>query len=550
MRRAMRHSHKLGFDKPILFDLSKLIINLMGDPYNELVRAEKLINLTLHSEEDKFLSTLSRGLKILEEEAKDLYSGDIFDGKTAFKLYDTYGFPIDLTEDLLRDKGLSLDKDQFDISMKKQKDDAKKSWLGSGEKKTDEIWFEVLDVNKKTEFLGYKESELSAQVVSIISNGKLVNKIEEGDEGILIFNQTPFYAESGGQVGDIGIISGNDTEFNVTDTKKKINSFHAHIGILKKGQIQKNDILNLCIDQNHRNKIKLNHSSTHLLHEALRQVLGEHVTQKGSQVTSKKLRFDFSHNTPLEYDDLLKIESIINEQISSNSKVKTEVLSYDKAVEKGALALFGEKYDDSVRVLSMGEDNFSMELCGGTHVDSLSEIGSFKLTAQSSVASGIRRLEAVTGSMVDTSEALIEKILTQKKAKEDKKSNKKSIETISKNVLDGEIIELGKVSLFFDFVKNVDGKNLRVLIDECKKDYNNSIICIISSDDNKVTIAMGVTDDIIDDYDSVELVNIVSEVMKGKGGGGRRDMALAGGTDIDMVDEAKKTLIMKIKNKS
>ena len=550
MRRAMRHSHKLGFDKPILYDLSKLIINLMGDPYSELVRAEKLINLTLQSEEDKFLSTLSRGLKILEEEAKNLDSGNIFDGKTAFKLYDTYGFPIDLTEDLLRDKGLSLDKDQFDISMKKQKDDAKKSWLGSGEKKTDEIWFEVLDINKKTEFLGYKESELSAQVVSIISNGKLVNKIEEGDEGILIFNQTPFYAESGGQVGDIGIISANGTEFNVTDTKKKINSFHAHIGILKKGQIQKNDILNLCINQNHRNKIKLNHSSTHLLHEALRQVLGEHVTQKGSQVTSKKLRFDFSHNNPLEYDDLLKIESIINEQISSNSKVKTEILSYEKAVEKGALALFGEKYEDSVRVLSMGEDNFSIELCGGTHVDSLSEIGSFKLIAQSSVASGIRRLEAVTGSMVDTSEALVEKILAQKKAKEDKKSNKKSVETVSKNVLDGEILELGKVSLFFDFVKNVDGKNLRVLIDECKKDYNNSIICIISSDDNKVTIAIGVTNDIIDYYDSVELVNIVSEVMKGKGGGGRRDMALAGGTDINMVDEAKKILIKEIKNKS
>ena len=550
MRRAMRHSHKLGFDKPILYDLSKLIINLMGDPYSELVRAEKLINLTLQSEEDKFLSTLSRGLKILEEEAKNLDSGNIFDGKTAFKLYDTYGFPIDLTEDLLRDKGLSLDKDQFDISMKKQKDDAKKSWLGSGEKKTDEIWFEVLDINKKTEFLGYKESELSAQVVSIISNGKLVNKIEEGDEGILIFNQTPFYAESGGQVGDIGIISANGTEFNVTDTKKKINSFHAHIGILKKGQIQKNDILNLCINQNHRNKIKLNHSSTHLLHEALRQVLGEHVTQKGSQVTSKKLRFDFSHNNPLEYDDLLKIESIINEQISSNSKVKTEILSYEKAVEKGALALFGEKYEDSVRVLSMGEDNFSIELCGGTHVDSLSEIGSFKLIAQSSVASGIRRLEAVTGSMVDTSEALVEKILAQKKAKEDKKSNKKSAETVSKNVLDGEILELGKVSLFFDFVKNVDGKNLRVLIDECKKDYNNSIICIISSDDNKVTIAIGVTNDIIDYYDSVELVNIVSEVMNGKGGGGRRDMALAGGTDINMVDEAKKILIKEIKNKS
>ena len=219
-------------------------------------------------------------------------------------------------------------------------------------------------------------------------------------------------------------------------------------------------------------------------------------------------------------------------------------------MDKGALALFGEKYEDSVRVLSMGDDNFSIELCGGTHVDSLSEIGSFKLIAQSSVASGIRRLEAVTGSMADTSEALIEKILTQKKAKEDKKSNKKSVETVSKNVLDGEILELGKVSLFFDFVKNVDGKNLRVLIDECKKDYNNSIICIISSDDNKVTIAIGVTNDIINYYDSVELVNIVSEVMKGKGGGGRRDMALAGGTDINMVDEAKKILIKEIKNKS
>ena len=548
MRRAMRHSHKLGFNKPVLFDLSKLIINLMDNPYNELKRAEKLINITLHNEEDKFLSTLSRGLKILEEESRLLGPGDIFDGKTAFKLYDTYGFPIDLTEDLLRDKKLSLNKEQFDLAMEKQKEDAKKSWLGSGEKKTEEIWFEVSEINKETEFLGYEKNQISAEVVSIISDNKLVDNIEEGDEAILIFNQTPFYAESGGQVGDIGLISGKEIEFTVIDTKKKINNIHAHIGVLKRGKIFKNDVLDLSIDETHRNEIKLNHSSTHLLHEALRQVLGEHVTQKGSQVTAKKLRFDFSHNNPIEYDDLFKVEEIINEQIKSNSKVKTEILSYDEAVEKGALALFGEKYDDTVRVLSMGKNNFSTELCGGTHVDTLEEIGSFKLIAQSSVASGIRRLEAVTGNMVNSTETLLEKILKQKKIKENRKSNKKTEETISKKILDGEIIKLGEVSLFFDSLKNVNGKNLRSLIDECKKDYQKSIICLISSEEKKVTIAVGVTNDIINEYDSVELVNIVSEIMKGKGGGGRRDMALAGGTDINKIDDAKKILINKIKD--
>ena len=550
MRRAMRHSHKLGFNKPILFNLSKSVINLMSKTYSELLRAEKLINMTLFNEEEKFLSTLSRGLKILEEESKSLQTGGIFDGETAFKLYDTYGFPIDLTEDLLRDKNLSLDIDQFDASMKKQKEMAKKSWLGSGEKKTEEIWFEVSDICEKTEFLGYDNFEIAAQVLAIISKNKLVDNIEEGEEGILVFNQTPFYAESGGQVGDTGLVIGKDIEFIVNDTKKKMNNYHAHEGIMQKGSIRKNDILNLTINKDNRTSISLNHSSTHLLHEALRRVLGDHVTQKGSQINAKKFRFDFSHNNPIEHNDLLKIESIVNEQINKDSEVLTEILTYDEAIEKGALALFGEKYDDIVRMCIMGENNFSIELCGGTHVKNLGEIGSFKLTSQSSVASGVRRLEAVTGLMVDKSEALIEKILNQKKAKEDKKSNKKSVKTISKNVLNGEILKLGEVSLFFDLVKNIDGRNLRLLIDECKKDYNNSVICIISANVNKVTVAMGVTDDLIDDYDSVELVNIVSEVMKGKGGGGRRDMALAGGTDINMVEEAKKILIKKIENKN
>ena len=550
MRRAMRHSHKLGFNKPILFQLSRLVINLMSKTYNELIRAEKLINITLLNEEEKFLSTLSRGLKILEEEAMLLKSGDVFNGKTAFKLYDTYGFPIDLTEDLLRDKNLSVDLKQFDSSMNKQKEKAKKSWLGSGEKKTEEIWFEVSNINEGTEFLGYENFEASAQVISIISNNKLVEKIEEGEEGILVFNQTPFYAESGGQVGDIGIIFDENTEFVVTDTKKKMNNFHAHFGYVKKGIIEKNNVLSLKINKDNRNNISFNHSSTHLLHEALRRVLGEHVTQKGSQINAKKFRFDFSHNNPLDYNDLIKIESIVNEQIDKNTNVVTEILTYDEAIKRGALALFGEKYGEIVRMCTMGEDNFSIELCGGTHVQSLGEIGSFKLISQSSVASGIRRLEAVTGSMVDKSEALIEKILIQKKAKEDKQSNKKSLEIVSKEILDGEIIKLGEVSLFFNFVKNIDGKNLRFLIDECKKDYDNSVICIISSVDNKVTIAIGVTHDVINDYDSVELVNIVSEVMRGRGGGGRRDMALAGGTDIGMIEEAKKILIKKIENKS
>ena len=550
MRRAMRHSHKLGFNKPILFQLSRLVINLMSKTYNELIRAEKLINITLLNEEEKFLSTLSRGLKILEEEAMLLKSGDVFNGKTAFKLYDTYGFPIDLTEDLLRDKNLSVDLKQFDSSMNKQKEKAKKSWLGSGEKKTEEIWFEVSNINEGTEFLGYENFEASAQVISIISNNKLVEKIEEGEEGILVFNQTPFYAESGGQVGDIGIIFDENTEFVVTDTKKKMNNFHAHFGYIKRGIIEKNNVLSLKINKDNRNNISFNHSSTHLLHEALRRVLGEHVTQKGSQINAKKFRFDFSHNNPLDYNDLIKIESIVNEQIDKNTNVVTEILTYDEAIKRGALALFGEKYGEIVRMCTMGEDNFSIELCGGTHVQSLGEIGSFKLISQSSVASGIRRLEAVTGSMVDKSEALIEKLLIQKKAKEDKQSNKKSPEIVSKEVLDGEIIKLGEVSLFFNFVKNIDGKNLRFLIDECKKDYDNSVICIISSVDNKVTIAIGVTHDVINDYDSVELVNIVSEVMRGRGGGGRRDMALAGGTDINMIEEAKKILIKKIENKS
>ena len=444
MRRAMRHNHLLGIKDPILFKLSDLVINLMYKSYPELVRAKELIRLTLFNEEEKFLSTLSKGIKILNDESKSLKPGDIFDGSSAFKLYDTYGFPLDLTEDLLRDKELKLDKKSFNIAMQKQRDDARKSWLGSGQKKTEEIWFDVSDISKPTEFLGYVENESMGEVSAIIIDGKISKKISEGDEGAIVLNQTPFYAESGGQLGDEGLIFSNNVNFIVTDTKKKINGVYAHFGKLIKGNIFNGDVLNLKIDTDNRKKIMANHSATHLLHEALRRVLGPHVTQKGSQVSSQKLRFDFSHPKALTKEELQNVELKINQLILEDSSVMTEVLPYEEAIKKGALALFGEKYDDEVRVLSMGNDSFSVELCGGTHVKSLNDIGLFKLISQSSVASGIRRIEAKTGDEASSSISIIEKMSFDSQNKE-KKSNKNKAEKISKSILNGKILDINDI---------------------------------------------------------------------------------------------------------
>ena len=549
MRRAMRHNHLLGIKDPILFKLSDLVINLMHKSYPELVRAKELIRLTLFNEEEKFLSTLSKGIKILNDESKSLKPGDIFDGSSAFKLYDTYGFPLDLTEDLLRDKELKLDKKSFNIAMQKQRDDAKKSWLGSGQKKTEEIWFDVSDISKPTEFLGYAENESMGEVSAIIIDGKISKKISEGDEGAIVLNQTPFYAESGGQLGDEGLIFSNNVNFIVTDTKKKINGVYAHFGKLIKGNIFNGDVLNLKIDTDNRKKIMANHSATHLLHEALRRVLGPHVTQKGSQVSSQKLRFDFSHSKALTKEELQNVELKINQLILEDSSVMTEVLPYEEAIKKGALALFGEKYDDEVRVLSMGNDSFSVELCGGTHVKSLNDIGLFKLISQSSVASGIRRIEAKTGDEAFSSISIIEKMSFDSQNKE-KKSNKNKAEKISKSILNGKILDINDIKFYHDILEDIDGKNLRSLIDECKKDLGSGIICLISRDNKKATIAIGVTNDLLDIFDSVQLVRIASEKMSGKGGGGRPDMALSGGSEPNKAEEAIEVLIKKIKEKN
>ena len=549
MRRAMRHNHLLGIKDPILFKLSDLVINLMHKSYPELIRAKELIKLTLFNEEERFLSTLSKGIKILNQESKSLKPGDIFDGSSAFKLYDTYGFPLDLTEDLLRDKKLKLDKKSFDKAMQKQRDDARKSWLGSGQKKTEEIWFDVSDISKPTEFLGYIENESMGEVNAIIIDGKITKKISEGDEGAIVLNQTPFYAESGGQLGDKGLIFSKNANFIVTDTKKKINGIYAHFGKLIKGNIFNGDVLNLKIDIDNRKKIMANHSATHLLHESLRRVLGPHVTQKGSQVSSQKLRFDFSHPKALSKEELQDVELKINQLILEDSSVMTEVLPYDEAVKKGALALFGEKYDDEVRVLSMGNDSFSIELCGGTHVKSLNEIGLFKLISQSSVASGIRRIEAKTGDEASSSISIIKKISSDSNKKE-KKSIKNKVEKISKSILNGKIVNINDVKFYHDILEGIDGKNLRSLIDECKKDLGSGIICLISRDDKKATIAVGVTADLVEIFDSVQLVRIASEEMSGKGGGGRPDMALSGGSEPNKAEEAIKALIKKIEEKN
>ena len=549
MRRAMRHNHLLGIKDPILFKLSDLVINLMHKSYPELIRAKELIKLTLFNEEERFLSTLSKGIKILNQESKSLKPGDIFDGSSAFKLYDTYGFPLDLTEDLLRDKKLKLDKKSFDKAMQKQRDDARKSWLGSGQEKTEEIWFDVSDISKPTEFLGYIENESMGEVNAIIIDGKITKKISEGDEGAIVLNQTPFYAESGGQLGDKGLIFSKNANFIVTDTKKKINGIYAHFGKLIKGNIFNGDVLNLKIDIDNRKKIMANHSATHLLHESLRRVLGPHVTQKGSQVSSQKLRFDFSHPKALSKEELQDVELKINQLILEDSFVMTEVLPYDEAVKKGALALFGEKYDDEVRVLSMGNDSFSIELCGGTHVKSLNEIGLFKLISQSSVASGIRRIEAKTGDEASSSISIIKKISSDSNKKE-KKSIKNKVEKISKSILNGKIVNINDVKFYHDILEGIDGKNLRSLIDECKKDLGSGIICLISRDDKKATIAVGVTADLVEIFDSVQLVRIASEEMSGKGGGGRPDMALSGGSEPNKAEEAIKALIKKIEEKN
>ena len=583
MRRGMRHSHALGSKEPIFYKMVPTLIKEMSDSYPELKRAEPLITETLKTEEEKFSSLLDRGIEILNENLNKVKNNS-FPGEVAFKLYDTYGFPLDLTADILKNKNIKIDNVGFDREMEKSKKLARANWKGSGDKSLEEKWFKVREQLNPTEFLGYEFDKLEGVVLKISKGKDFVNEAKIGDEVEIVTNQTPFYAESGGQVGDQGVIYSNKCKVIIKDTQKKMGDLHVHFGKIDKGFLKVNQNVNLEIDVNRRNNARAYHSATHLLHEALRRTLGKHVTQKGSLVSSEKLRFDFSHNKIIEEKEIKKIEKYVNDMVNTDGDIKTRIMTPKEAVDKGALAMFGEKYGEEVRVLSMGKENggyFSTELCGGTHVRNISEIGKFAIVSQTSIAAGIRRVEALRGehlsnylnkikaSAEKTNKATqdaIEAILAELKNKnikptdisnfppheQIKKLNKQMeqihiqmvIEDKNRNVIKDK--KVGSFTLRYQVLADFPPKELRRIIDQGKKDIKQGIVVGFSTFEEKVGVAVGVTNELTKKYDAVKLVKIVSEVLGGKGGGGRKDFAQAGGANKDKIDEAFETLSKKI----
>jgi len=577
MRRGMRHSHLLGSKEPIFYKILKTLINEMSSSYPELLRAEALISETLKMEEEKFLVLLERGMNILEEETKKVK--DVFPGDVAFKLYDTYGFPLDLTQDVLRHKSIKVDSKVFDQLMANRREDAKKNWKGSGDRAVDHIWFNIREKLGPTDFLGYETDNSQGVVLSIIHDGKEIEILNEDKEGIIITNQTPFYGESGGQIGDTGFLFGSKSRFEVTDTQKKLGDLHIHIGKLIKGSISKGDTLDLKIDSERRSNTRAYHSATHLLNEALRRILGKHVTQKGSFVGPDRLRFDFSHMKPISKDEVNKIENYVNSMVESKGDVRTRLMTPKEAVANGALALFGEKYGDEVRVLSMGNDKdayFSTELCGGTHVRNTSEIGNFKIISQSAIAAGVRRVEALRASQltdylnskkIDQEnkdkklQANINQIKNQIKSlrgeinqdEQDLNKLKNQYEKLlidsilkdrNKNQVKDEIIN--KIKIRFQKIQGFPTKELRSIIDQGKKDLKEGIIIAYAIQEQKLGIAIGVTRELSKKISAVDLIKIGSSVLGGEGGGGRNDFAQAGGKKIEKIDESYKEILKKI----
>ena len=573
MRRGMRHSHLLGSKKPIFFDIFKTLLEEMSNSYPELERAQSLIKETLKMEEEKFLVLLDRGIKILNDEIDKIEK--VLPGEVAFKLYDTYGFPLDLTQDILKNKSLTVDSEKFDLLMKKSKELAKKNWKGSGDSCVDQIWFDIKDRLGATDFLGYATDKAEGVINLILNKNKEVQDLLEGDEGIIITNQTPFYGESGGQVADTGTIANEGFEFEVSDVQKKLGDLFVHYGKVKKGSIKINDSVELKINTERRNNIRAYHSATHLLHESLRRVLGEHVTQKGSLVQSDRLRFDFSHMKPVSEEEIKKIELYVNSIIQKKTEVKTRIMTPKEAVENGALALFGEKYGDEVRVLSMGDEDgkfFSTELCGGTHVLNTSDIGNFKIISQSSIAAGVRRVEALRDVQLEgflkdkenqsnlsnqKNEIILKDLISKiiqlggKPNLENKdqttliKELNKQFDQLSvslilkdktKNKINDQVINGIKVR--FQNILDLPFKDLRKLIDKGKKEIGEGVVIIYAINDNKVGLAVGVTKKLESKLDAVKIARVGSEVIGGKGGGGRADFAQAGGILPEKIQES------------
>ncbi|MGI9363474.1 MAG: alanine--tRNA ligase [Parasphingorhabdus sp.] len=567
MRRAMRHAHLLGAKDPLMHRMVGALTGEMGNAFPELIRAKPLIEETLLREESNFRRTLDKGLKLLDAEIADMEEGDVLPGETAFKLYDTFGFPYDLTEDALRTKSLSVDREGFDTAMAEQKSAARAAWKGSGDQASEAIWFDIAEREGSTEFTGYSAEAGDAIVIALVRDGKEIQSAEASDAVVMLTNQTPFYGESGGQMGDSGLATGEDGfTAEISDTSKPLGRLHAHHMTVKDGAVAVGDTVHLIVDATRRTQLRANHSATHLLHKALRHHLGDHVTQKGSLVAPDRLRFDFSHPAALSEAELKAVEADVNAQIRGNSAVVTRLMSPDDAVAAGALALFGEKYGDEVRVLSMGledDTDYSVELCGGTHVNALGDIGLLTIISESAVSSGVRRIEALTGEAarlwLGDRDSKLKSIAAVLKASPDevpervsalveerKKLNRELTEAKKTLALAGEggsatssdIETIGNIKFSGQVINGLNPKELRGLIDESKKKIGSGVSALIAVNDGRATVAVGVTDDMTDTHSAVDLVQSAVAAVGGKGGGGRPDMAQGGGPDGDKADDA------------
>ncbi len=573
MRRAMRHAHMLGAKDPLLHRLVPTLVSEMGRAFPELQRGEALIDETLKLEETRFRETLERGLRLLDEAVEGLSAGDTLPGEIAFKLYDTYGFPYDLTEDALKAKSIGVDETGFQAAMERQRAEARKSWSGSGEAATDSLWYELKEELGATEFLGYETEAASGEIVALVKNGERVEKLEEGDTGIVIVNQTPFYAESGGQVGDQGTLSiADNAVFSVSDTQKKLHGLFLHEGVVETGKLLRGQTVSLSVDQGRRTSTRAHHSATHLVHEALRQVLGTHVAQKGSLVEPGRLRFDFSHPKPMSADEIKAVEDMTNAMILQNSAVETHLMTPDAAIARGALALFGEKYGEEVRVVSMGVtpgsekagQAYSIELCGGTHVGRTGDIGLLKIVGESAVASGVRRVEALTGEAArrylatqdtrvrDAAELLkvppdemlerLAAVVEERRKLERQLADAKrelALRPEGGGAAGSPVRDVGGTKFLARVVHGVAPKDLRGLVDEAKQQVGSGIVAVVGvSEDGKAGIVVGVTEDLTTSLSAVDLVRVGAGVLGGKGGGGRPDMAQAGGPDGSKADAA------------
>ncbi len=575
MRRAMRHAHLLGAKDPLMWRLVPALVREMGQAYPQLHRAEPMITETLKVEENRFRQTLARGLKILEDETGGLTSGDSLSGDVAFKLYDTFGFPYDLTEDALRPRGIAVDRSAFDVAMEKQRADARRAWSGSGDAATEQIWFGIREKTGASEFLGYDAEDAEGVVLVMVADGAETDTLNAGAKAAIIVNQTPFYGESGGQVGDRGELRTVDgARFEVSDTQKKLGDLFVHHGTLVEGSLKTGDAVELSVDPTRRSGARVHHSATHLLHEAMRQTLGEHVAQKGSLVEPERLRFDFSHPVSVAGDEVARIEEIANEIVWQNDEVVTRLMGVDDAIEEGAVALFGEKYGDEVRVVTMGRQPggtgqggnapvYSMELCGGTHVRRTGDIGLIKVVSEGAVAAGVRRIEALAGEtaleylevqdkrvrdLADILKTTPDDVATRVQVLLDERRRmERELADVKKKLAVGgggpdagaAVSDVAGIKLMARALEGVNPKDLRGIADDGKRQIGSGVVAIVGvNDEGKAGVVVGVTDDLTSTLDAVELVRAGAEVLGGKGGGGRPDMAQAGGPDGSQADAA------------